>query len=290
MSRGPFSHSLSDIPLTAWETPVTSPCSPLHQQYLFHPPLAISESDSQNLHVIKRLPLKEERTTPERWPRKKWCILIVNTLLFIYGLGGLVLALLTWFKLYLRAEAVIVGEWLILNVATAASVMCLITSFVGYVGILLNSRRVLTVYNILLWPCFSMILAIGYIAYRKAKWNLEAKLSYQWHRQFSSVDRERMQNNFHCCGYKTFDDYSKLTNRCFPRTLLPGCKHKYQSWNTQFLHFTWQCAFALVPFHLLVVFTALLCSNHVSNTFGKNLPPRAYYLSFQRTEKRSSFI
>ena len=37
-------------------------------------------------------------------------------------------------------------------------------------------------------------------------------------------------------------------------------------------------AFALVPFHLFVMFSALLCSNHVTYRFGKGMTPRAYRL------------
>ncbi|KAL1915673.1 uncharacterized protein VTP21DRAFT_6432 [Calcarisporiella thermophila] len=249
--------------------------------------LAVSEADAGSLHIVKRLP-DAPRTGPERWTRYKWWLLLANTMLFAYGIGGVVCALLTWFKLYLRADVIIVGERLILNLLTAASVFCLFSAFVGYAGILLNNRKILTVYNMLLWPCFSLILAIGYVAYRNAKWNLEAKLSFQWHRVFSPSDRQRIQANLHCCGYKTFDDYSERSSRCFPRTLLPGCKFKYQTWTTQGLFITWVCAFSIVPIHIFVIFSALLCSNHVSKTFGKSLPPKMYFLSFQREIKRSN--
>jgi hypothetical protein len=78
---------------------------------------------------------------------------------------------------------------------TAAGSICLITSFVGYAGIMLNNRAILTVYNVLLWPCFALIAAIGYVSYRKNKWNLEGKLSYQWHYTLSANDRARIQAN-----------------------------------------------------------------------------------------------
>lgn len=60
---------------------------------------------------------------------------------------------------------------------------------------MLNNRAILTVYNILLWPCFALIAAIGYVSYRKNKWNLEGKLSYQWHYTLSANDRARIQAN-----------------------------------------------------------------------------------------------
>lgn len=80
-------------------------------------------------------------------------------------------------------------------VVLATGVICLLTSLVGYTGIMLNNRAILTVYNLLLWPCFGIIAAIGYTAYRKNKWNLEGKLSYQWHYKLNSDDRARIQAN-----------------------------------------------------------------------------------------------
>jgi hypothetical protein len=80
-------------------------------------------------------------------------------------------------------------------VILATGVICLFTSIVGYVGIMLNNRAILTIYNLLLWPSFGMIAAIGYTAYRRNKWNLEGKLSYQWHYDLDADGRARVQAN-----------------------------------------------------------------------------------------------
>lgn len=80
-------------------------------------------------------------------------------------------------------------------VVLATGVVCLFTSLVGYTGIMLNNRAILTFYNLLMWPCFGMIAAIGYTAYRKNKWNIEGKLSYQWHYTLNSDGRARIQAN-----------------------------------------------------------------------------------------------
>jgi len=43
---------------------------------------------------------------------------------------------------------------------------------------------------------------------------------------------------------------------------------------------TWYtAAFSLVPVHLAVMIVGLLCSNHVTNRFGKGMMPKAYRLS-----------
>jgi xanthine/uracil permease len=65
-------------------------------------------------------------------------------------------------------------------VVTATGVLCLFTSLVGFVGIVLNNRPLLAIYNVLMWPCFGMIAAIGYTAYRKAKWNIEVIYLTSW--------------------------------------------------------------------------------------------------------------
>ncbi|KAG0178604.1 hypothetical protein DFQ28_011635 [Apophysomyces sp. BC1034] len=125
-----------------------------------------------------------------------------------------------------------------------------------------------------------MIAAIGYSAYRKNKWNIEGKLSYQWHYLLSSDGRSRIQTNLHCCGYKDFSDFHEKSNKCFPRTLLPGCKFKYQTFTKDALTIIWIVAFSTIPLHLFVLFSALLCSNHVNRKFGKGLPPKIYRLDY----------
>ncbi|RCI03704.1 hypothetical protein CU098_010512 [Rhizopus stolonifer] len=237
--------------------------------------------DTTSLHIMKRQLDDPSVKKKQRWSKHKWWLLLSNTMLFCYGLGILLLGLLTYFKFYLRADVVLVGQEMILNLILATGVVCLFTSLLGYTGIMLNNRAVLTFYNLLLWPCFGLIASIGYTAYRKNKWNLEGKLSYQWHYRLDSDGRARIQANLHCCGYKSFSDYHERSNKCFPRTLLPGCKFKYQSFTREALLITWIVAFSMVPVHLFVLFTGLLCSNHINRKFGKGLPPKIYRLDYQ---------
>jgi hypothetical protein len=37
----------------------------------------------------------------------------------------------------------------------------------------------------------------------------------------------------------------------------------------------------MIPVHILVLFSALLCSNHVNNKFGKGLPPKLYHVDYK---------
>ena len=48
---------------------------------------------------------------------------------------------------------------------------------------------------------------------------------------------------------------------------------------SSFLGIIWRFAFAIVPAQILVMITALLCSNHVTSRFGKGMIPPAYRLN-----------
>ena len=54
--------------------------------------------DTASLHVVKRYAPDPAIKKKQRWTRHKWWLLLSNTLLFCYGLGILLLALLTFFK------------------------------------------------------------------------------------------------------------------------------------------------------------------------------------------------
>lgn len=77
----------------------------------------------------------------------------------------------------------------------ATGCVCLFTSLLGYVGIMLNNRAILSYYCLLLWPCFGLIAAVGYTAFRKNKWEIDRKLSFQWHRTLTPDGRSRIQAN-----------------------------------------------------------------------------------------------
>ncbi|KAI8083299.1 uncharacterized protein B0P05DRAFT_610492 [Gilbertella persicaria] len=237
-------------------------------------------SNGSDIHIMKRhvpeggpsIPVKKWH----RWTSYKIWLLLMNSVMFAYGLVILILGLCTYLRLYQRAIVMLIGERMLVN-----CVFCLVTSILGFIGIVLNNRPILAVYNLMMWPCFGMIAAVGYTAYRKNKWNIEGKLSYQWHYALNAEDRAQIQANLHCCGYKSFSDYHETSNKCYPRTLLPGCRYKYQSLTTYGLTITWIVAFSMVPVHLSVLLSGLLCSNHVNNKFGKGLPPKLYHADYR---------
>ncbi|ORX94160.1 hypothetical protein K493DRAFT_198213, partial [Basidiobolus meristosporus CBS 931.73] len=138
-----------------------------------------------------------------------------------------------------------------------------------------NNRRLLTFYCVFLWPLMAGIASVGYVAYRRQLWNLEAKLQSQW-RGLTNAERQRVQSNLHCCGYLDKNHFPAYTNKCFPRTTLPGCRGKLQRFMASGLKITYITAFAVLPGHLLVIFAGLLCSNHITNKFASDPPPKLH--------------
>jgi hypothetical protein len=64
----------------------------------------------------------------------------------------------------------------------------------GFAGILLNNRTFLGFYTLFLWFCFALIVAPGYITYKKKAFNLEGKINSQWSRSLELEGRLRIQN------------------------------------------------------------------------------------------------
>ena len=150
---------------------------------------------------------------------------------------------------------------------------------VGWAGILLNNRCFLAWYNLLLWMTFIFLVAPGYITYKKRAFNLEGKINAQWSRDLGAEGRLRIQNQLNCCGYFSPFVEATISQTCYSRSILPGCKLGYMRFERHALQVWYQVVFGLVPFQIAVMVVALLCSNHVTYRFGKGMMPKAYRLS-----------
>lgn len=76
---------------------------------------------------------------------------------------------------------------------TLSGVLCIMTAFIGLAGTLLNSRPILAVYVLLLWPALVSILVVGYMAFKKQNLNLDRKLNQAWSQFYDDSDRWRIQ-------------------------------------------------------------------------------------------------
>ncbi|KAF9648194.1 hypothetical protein BDM02DRAFT_3115856 [Thelephora ganbajun] len=213
-----------------------------------------------------------------RWTRFKWIMFVANIFLTIYSMVALIFCLLTWFLVWDRANVVRVGNTEELIVSTIAASLGVVTSLVGWAGILLNNRGFLAWYTFLLWICFAFLVAPGYITYRKRTFNLEGKLNRQWSQSIGAAGRLSIQNQLECCGYFSPFVLATVSQTCYARSILPGCKGLYMRYERIILRRWFTIAFALVPLHLFVMTSALLCSNHVTYRFGKGMTPKAYRL------------
>lgn len=167
----------------------------------------------------------------------------------------------------------------VLVLITLASSILLLTFVMGISGTILNSRPILAVYAVLLWPALLSILAIGYTSYKRYAFALDRKLNLAWSQWYTPVGRLIIQNSLRCCGYYDPLHEATASTLCYPRTPLPGCKGKLYRFEHENLATIWSAAFALVPVHVINIVISLLCANHVTRTFGKGIMPKRYWLS-----------
>jgi len=220
------------------------------------------------------------RTKPRmRWNRFKWILFVSNILLTIYALVALIFCLLTWFNVWTHADVVRVGNRPELIFSTLAASLGVVTSLVGWSGILLNNRSFLAIYSFMLWICFAFLVTPGYITYKRRTFNLEGKVNAQWSRSLGADGRLRIQNQLECCGYFSPFVEATVSQTCYARSILPGCKKHYFEFEKLVLERWYAVAFAIVPLHIGIMVAGLLCSNHVTYRFGKGMMPKAYRLS-----------
>ena len=196
-----------------------------------------------------------------------------------YSFAGLIGCLLTWFNIWDKADIIRVGTSNELILSTVASLFGILSCLVGWAGILLNNRSFLAVYCLLSWVTFGFLLVPGYLTYKRRAFNLEGKINAQWSQDLGTEGRLRIQNVLSCCGYFSPFVEATISQTCYSRSTLPGCKLRYLDFERQALKIWYSAIFGLVPLQLLVMVAGLLCANHVTYRFGKGMMPKAYRLS-----------
>ncbi|KAG5635538.1 hypothetical protein H0H81_010935 [Sphagnurus paluster] len=214
-----------------------------------------------------------------RWNRFKWILFVANSILTLYSITGLILCLLVWFNIWTHADIIRVGNQSELVISTLAACLAILTCLIGWAGILLNNRPFLAIYTFLLWIVFVFLLVPGYLTYKRKSFNLEGKINAQWSRDLGASGRLRIQNQLKCCGYFSPFVEATVSQTCYARSVLPGCKDPYLVYERKVLQTWYTTIFSLVPIHILIIVAGLLCSNHVTYRFGKGMMPKAYRLS-----------
>ncbi|OCF33904.1 hypothetical protein I316_04246 [Kwoniella heveanensis BCC8398] len=211
--------------------------------------------------LTAKFPPRREPKGRRVWTWYKMLLFLSTISVFACGVTGLSWALL------------ILGRDLML-----ASLLLIFSGFIGVTGVLLNSRPILAFYNLLLWPTLLSLCLIGYTSYKRGTLQLERKLNQTWSQFLNDEERLRIQNSLRCCGYYNPFHDATYSKRCYPRTILPGCKSKWIKFERDKLHDFTVAAFSTIGVHLLNIVIAILSSNHVDETFGKGLTPAAYRL------------
>ena len=176
----------------------------------------------------------------------------------------------------------LVADGDILALVTLCACLLLLAGLVGLTGTLLNSRTLLALYSLLLWPAFISLLSIGYASYKRSTFALDRKLNYAWSQWYTDEGRSVIQDSLRCCGF-TDPAYEAtytpgLGGGCYPRSLRPGCKGPLLRFERANLGALWRAAFSTAPLHIVNIVISLICSNHVTRTFGTGITPRAYRL------------
>ncbi|KAI0044788.1 hypothetical protein FA95DRAFT_1622805 [Auriscalpium vulgare] len=214
-----------------------------------------------------------------KWTPHKWCLLISVTVVFMTGLVSLICAVLTWFAAYPAAPLLLITDSPSFVLLTFSSSLLLLASIAGITGTLLNSRPILAVYVLLLFPSFISFVSIGYLTYKKANFALDGKMSEAWNAWYSPGARTVLQGALGCCGWASPLHGAASSGTCYTRTPLPGCRGPLLSFERNVLPTIYGAVFALVPLHIANIFVGLLCANHVTHRFGKGIMPKRYRLN-----------
>ncbi|WVN89425.1 uncharacterized protein L203_104648 [Cryptococcus depauperatus CBS 7841] len=220
-----------------------------------------------------------------RWNRFKWVLFGANIVLFCYGMATLISAILVWLNLFYQSDVIRVGNRTELIISTIAAAMLVFTSLLGFAGIFLNNRPFLAVFTFLLWVDLGLLVAPGYLTYKRRTFNLEGKINSQWSRTLGTQGRLRIQDALRCCGYFSPFVEATVSPLCYSRSNFPGCKSRYHHLERHILGIWYTVSFAIVPVHILIIVAGLLCSNHVTYRFGKGLTPWKYRLNLQSMAK-----
>ncbi|KAK7053719.1 hypothetical protein R3P38DRAFT_2761465 [Favolaschia claudopus] len=214
-----------------------------------------------------------------KWNRFKWVLVCSNTVYTSVALAALGFTLTTWLGVQTTADVVRVGNHAELILTTLAASTALLTSLIGWAGILLNNRGFLAVYTFLLWISFIFLVIPGYITYKKFTFNLDGKISKQWSREIGGRGRLRIQNQLKCCGFFNPFVEATLSTTCYSRSVLQGCKEPYLDHQKRVLQLWFTAIFSCVPITIAAIVAGLLCSNHITYRFGKGMMPKAYRLN-----------
>ncbi|KAF8488209.1 hypothetical protein F5888DRAFT_1591713, partial [Russula emetica] len=101
---------------------------------------------------------------------------------------------------------------------TFSSSLLLLASMVGITETLLNSRPILAVYMLLLFPFFLSFVSVGYLTYKKANFSLDTKVSEAWHHWYSPSALTVLQGALGCCGWSGPLHGAATSGTCYARS------------------------------------------------------------------------
>ncbi|GAA93501.1 uncharacterized protein L969DRAFT_561530 [Mixia osmundae IAM 14324] len=205
----------------------------------------------------------------QRWLLQKWLVYLANWLLTAMGLTAMTLALMTWFNAWGNAIVLQTTDAVTLRLATAAAALMLLSASVGHAAFASTpaSLALLSVFNLLLWPCLALSAAVGYISYKKRTFRLDAKMLLYW-RSIGLPGRRTVQNRLSCCGLNDPFTEAALTALCYPRAQMQGCKGPLIRFERKYLYITYAVAFAVCGLLLLIIASSIVCSKSTEASYA----------------------
>lgn len=208
------------------------------------------------------------------WTKTKFYLLFINIFMFLFGVAGIVLYIMTFLSMYTHADIITMAYLPQVILFTVCTTLAFINSLVGFIGIYFSNRRFLSLWALLMWVIFGTCAAIGYVSYRYARWTLIEKLYNRWSHDFTNADRLLVQNEFNCCGFNNPFVLPALSAQCYALTDLPGCRNQFYNFSSFFLQTSWTASFiCLVPIGLWL-WSSLVFSNRINNHFNYIKAPK----------------
>ncbi|OBZ65181.1 hypothetical protein A0H81_14827 [Grifola frondosa] len=162
------------------------------------------------------------KTKPRlRWNRFKWILFISNIVFSAYSLVGLIACLLIWFDVWTHADIIRVGNRPELIISTVAASLAVFTSLIGWSGILLKTAP--------------------------SSPGMRSYFGFVLHSSSPPDTSPTSANQLGCCGYFNPFVEATVSQTCYARSTLPGCKKPYLDFERLILERWYTVVFSVVP-------------------------------------------
>ncbi len=212
--------------------------------------------------------------------QSKWWFILFNFLFLVLGGGILTLTIGTWFKMYRVSVLFTVTNRNYVIIATALGASFTVLSCVGFVGVFMHKKTVMTIYALGMWPLIAMLMYVGFSSYKQHRDNTLETLAGEW-AAYGDEGKNTLQTLLGCCGFNNILDAPSNLGKCMvipsppviiddwtppPQTLpdfsIPGCSTQLFPFSTSVYEYLYMSSFSTGLFCIILFTISLLTSNH----------------------------